>query len=523
MDSSSSSDDDLFDMDGLGDDGAGTCGADTRWAGGQQLQRDGPGAPHSSARSNQIQAAAPSQHRPAIQPVEVVQTLTVTQATESTCDSLGLDDAASDSRTRQHPAIDFRSQQRLAQTQPFYTSDSPAPPARRCATADSSSDSGIDTEDEEVAALFRRERVKDTQQRVHAENASQKRALSARSPAGASLDLLASRDAKPAGRTALTNAAPGLDLVSALHGRGSGVLKRKCSVGAAAPYQTDRVTSQDFAPPPQQQQRSPLSQREDAQSPRKKARLSPKLPQQPFRLIMTKGVSAKANAGCPRLRWLLKLDGTSHVVLSNYMYDFNWLARECPYLLHLHRLTIIHHARESRESDEMEATKPPNAVLHAPPLPVPFGTMHSKCALVFSPECVRVMITTANFISIDWENKTQAVWSQDFPVKTISDYDDGKSSGEFEESLVEYFEVVGGFDAVALRKFDFSSARGKLVASVPGYHRGNAIHKWGHMRLRTLLRTVAVAPRFDSVVCQFSSMGAVGTLCIVRNCIDIKA
>lgn len=165
----------------------------------------------------------------------------------------------------------------------------------------------------------------------------------------------------------------------------------------------------------------------------------------------------------------------------------------------------------------MEASKPPNAVLHAPLLPVPYGTMHSKCALVFSPTQLRLMITTANYINIDWENKTQAVWFQDFPLKASSDYDGGRSSGEFEDSLVEYFEAVGGFDVAALRKFNFSSARGRLVASVPGYHSGDAINKWGHMRLRRLLRDVAVAPRFDSVVSQFSSMGAVFTPLIVST------
>ena len=230
---------------------------------------------------------------------------------------------------------------------------------------------------------------------------------------------------------------------------------------------------------------------------------------------MTKGISTQANAGRPRLRSLLNLDGMNDAVLSNYMYDFSWLRRECPYLSQLRRMTIIHHARGSAESAEMEASKPPNAVLHAPLLPVPYGTMHSKCALVFSPTQLRLMITTANYINIDWENKTQAVWFQDFPLKASSDYDGGRSSGEFEDSLVEYFEAVVGFDVAALRKFNFSSARGRLVASVPGYHSGDAINKWGHMRLRRLLRDVAVAPRFDSVVSQFSSMGAVFTPLIV--------
>ena len=57
--------------------------------------------------------------------------------------------------------------------------------------------------------------------------------------------------------------------------------------------------------------------------------------------------------------------------------------------------------------------------------------------------------------------------------------------------------------------FDFSQARGQLVASVPGVFRGREMHRWGHMRLRQLLRGEArLASRFDTVCCQFSSFGS---------------
>lgn len=48
--------------------------------------------------------------------------------------------------------------------------------------------------------------------------------------------------------------------------------------------------------------------------------------------------------------------------------------------------------------------------LHTTPNPPTTGTHHSKFALLFAEgrRGVRVMITTANFIQIDWENKTEA-------------------------------------------------------------------------------------------------------------------
>jgi tyrosyl-DNA phosphodiesterase-1 len=93
---------------------------------------------------------------------------------------------------------------------------------------------------------------------------------------------------------------------------------------------------------------------------------------------------------------------------------------------------------------------------------------------------------------------------------------------EAEQVLVAYFGHVGGFAVQQLRRFDFRRARGDLVASVPGTHKGSEMACWGHMRLRTLLRRVAAAAaadtqrghagaalaRFDAVCCQFSSFGS---------------
>lgn len=41
--------------------------------------------------------------------------------------------------------------------------------------------------------------------------------------------------------------------------------------------------------------------------------------------------------------------------------------------------------------------------------------------------------------------------------------------------------------------------RGALVCSVPGYHQGADIPKWGHMALRTALSKVSLPPGFEGV------------------------
>lgn len=106
------------------------------------------------------------------------------------------------------------------------------------------------------------------------------------------------------------------------------------------------------------------------------------------------------------------------------------------------------------------------------------------------PEKVRVAIFTANFTAIDWENKTQGVWVQDFGLKVLADEADDDDVGtssdsvttelptelNFEADLVAYLSTLGSQVAAFCKRhvarFDFSDANVALVPSVPGVHAG---------------------------------------------------
>jgi tyrosyl-DNA phosphodiesterase-1 len=138
---------------------------------------------------------------------------------------------------------------------------------------------------------------------------------------------------------------------------------------------------------------------------------------------------------------------------------------------------------------------------------------------------VRVCVTTANFLSIDWALKTEGVWMQDFPLKASSAAAAAASAAsarsDFEDTLVAYLHATqwrggvvpdcGVVTPESLRRFDFTGARVALVGSVPGAHGGAALDAWGHRRLRALLS----AQTFDAcfagapLVYQFSSQGSV--------------
>ncbi len=135
-----------------------------------------------------------------------------------------------------------------------------------------------------------------------------------------------------------------------------------------------------------------------------------------------------------------------------------------------------------------------------PPSPLPAGLQHSKFFILQYDDKLRVIIHTAN-LTQEQMFKTQGVWWQDFRFKGPA----SPSSCRFEEDLLDYlthYAVPKGEQATPwhqllaqMRKVDFSDARCLgLVASVPGYHRGENARKYGHMKVRALLE----AREFDA-------------------------
>ncbi|RLN73418.1 hypothetical protein BBJ28_00011924 [Nothophytophthora sp. Chile5] len=122
----------------------------------------------------------------------------------------------------------------------------------------------------------------------------------------------------------------------------------------------------------------------------------------------------------------------------------------------------------------------------APPLPIPYGTHHTKMLVALYPDKVRVAIFTANFLSGDWNCKTQGVWYQDFDLKVVGDSGDEEEGPviaaaspaavhDFEADLVLYLSSLGHQVKLfcgELKRFDYSTARVALIPSVPGVHKG---------------------------------------------------
>lgn len=165
--------------------------------------------------------------------------------------------------------------------------------------------------------------------------------------------------------------------------------------------------------------------------------------------------------------------------------------------------------------------------VHAPPLPIPYGTHHSKFFILKYATGVRVVIHTANLIFCDCNNKTQGLYCQDFPLLPTGSADGGSSAAaaaaaqrppgaDFGAALLQYVrrlelpaEAAAAVEA-ALSTADFSAARVALVPSAPGRHRGAALTQFGHMRARVILARHSFPSTFRKapLACQFSSLGS---------------
>ncbi|XP_055826134.1 tyrosyl-DNA phosphodiesterase 1 [Solanum dulcamara] len=207
-------------------------------------------------------------------------------------------------------------------------------------------------------------------------------------------------------------------------------------------------------------------------------------------------------------------------ILSNYMVDMDWLLSACPALKRIPNVLVIHGEGDGA-MECMKRSKLANWILHKPSLPIAYGTHHSKAMLLVYPTGVRVIVHTANLISVDWNNKSQGLWMQDFPWKDQNNL--GKDGG-FENDLVDYLSALKWpeftvnipafgsckINSLFFKKFDYSSASVRLIASVPGYHSGSSLRKWGHMKLRTVLQECTFSKEFQKspLIYQFSSLGS---------------
>ena len=204
----------------------------------------------------------------------------------------------------------------------------------------------------------------------------------------------------------------------------------------------------------------------------------------PFQLTKIRDLPASSNVDTVTLSDILGDPMIKEQWQFNFLHDIDFI------MSHLDedvrgtvQTKIIHgfHDKNSLSRINLEATanKYPNVQALHTWIPA-YGTHHSKMMiLIRHDDTAQVIIHTANMISQDWTNLSQAVWRS--PLLPLSTTDDETpeapigSGTRFKQELLNYLEAYKDKHRDhtrplinQLKKYDFSSIKAALVASVPG-------------------------------------------------------
>ncbi|KAI7818364.1 tyrosyl-DNA phosphodiesterase I [Gamsiella multidivaricata] len=228
---------------------------------------------------------------------------------------------------------------------------------------------------------------------------------------------------------------------------------------------------------------------------------------------------AAHNMGCVFLESLIGDADLEFMVQINYMVDIDFIMAKVHESIRDELRTIVYHGLRLTQDKllRMETNtrlKYPNITLHRVPVPG-IGTHHTKAMLLFYRDgAMQFVVHTANMIEPDWRNKTQAV----FTTGRLSKKPPSSAlpTCAFERDLLEYLQCYHNSNGIVGRvsQYDFTDVRGVLIGSVPGKFTGLTKNKWGHLRLRTVLRQqVEIAKEHvlgSKIICQISSVGSLG-------------
>uniref|UniRef100_A0A915Q5A1 Serine/threonine specific protein phosphatases domain-containing protein n=1 Tax=Setaria digitata TaxID=48799 RepID=A0A915Q5A1_9BILA len=208
----------------------------------------------------------------------------------------------------------------------------------------------------------------------------------------------------------------------------------------------------------------------------------------------------------------------------NFMIDLRWLLAQYPGRLRQGPITLIVGERMGTDftltKTAVKQCAVNNVNVGRARLMIPFGTHHSKISIFESSTGrVHIIISTANLLEHDWKYKTQA-----FYHCSGSELVDGDSSyrngSDFQIDLVKYLNeyrtsqdwnlIEHWRDRVA--NIDLSHVKARVVYSVPGAHKGIKLTKYGHPRLRVILKELFGDVEMDDFTyhAQFSSLGSLG-------------
>ncbi|KAI5841640.1 tyrosyl-DNA phosphodiesterase-domain-containing protein [Tricharina praecox] len=240
----------------------------------------------------------------------------------------------------------------------------------------------------------------------------------------------------------------------------------------------------------------------------------------PFRLTRIRGLPNSENKNTVGIDDILGDVMLREVWLFNYMHDIEWMMEQLDEDIVGHVKVVFVHGNwklddPGRHRMEEQVKAFPNARLVAAYMPEPFGTHHSKIMVLFrGDDTAQVIVYTANMISFDWENMTQAAWIS--PLLPLGESKPPSPIGDaFKTDALDYFSAYGkartGVLVEQLKKYSFSAVKAIFVGSVPGRHKTYEA-KWGWPKLRKVLSTIPSTSDADKTSTIFAQCSSIATL-----------
>ncbi|KAF1361062.1 phospholipase D/nuclease [Lizonia empirigonia] len=254
----------------------------------------------------------------------------------------------------------------------------------------------------------------------------------------------------------------------------------------------------------------------------------------PFQLTKIRDLAPHQNVDTIELKDVLGDPAIRECWNFNFLFDLDFVMQQFNEgVRDLVKVKIVHgfwKRDDERRIHLMEtAERYSNMELINAYLPDPFGTHHSKMLVLFRHDgCAQVIIHTANMISKDWGNMTQAIWrSPLLPLQSVTGVPVGPhaigSGNRFQVDLLRYLGSYGNrlrrlSDELAL--YDFSAIRAAFLGSAPSRQVVNSASpaqqtSFGWLGLQEILSKVPSRSRKDRkmpphIILQVSSIATLG-------------
>jgi tyrosyl-DNA phosphodiesterase-1 len=253
----------------------------------------------------------------------------------------------------------------------------------------------------------------------------------------------------------------------------------------------------------------------------------------PFKLTRIHDLPSSENVDTVSLHDILGNPLIKEAWVFNYCFDVDWLMDFFDSdVRNQVKVKVIHgswkNGSPTKQGIDDACRRWENVTATTAYLPDQFGTHHSKMFILFThDDLAQVVIHTANMLAQDWTNLTQAAWVS--PMLPLVKRDTGTTVGKigsgsrFKHDLQAYLAAYGS-KTKALRdqlaRFDFSSVRGALIASVPSHMKDFPTTRdtkqlwdqtlWGYPSLFRALSSILPQRQQETlpshVVCQISSV-----------------